>query len=746
MFKFLIKFLFLSLIFFTNYSFSKTINIQGFFKLNLNDIQSLTGIDIFSSDFDENKVNNLINELYLSDLIQDVSYKLNGDVYVISIVENKIINEIFINGNVRIDDASILDSIQTNKNQFFNKSTILNDLDLIRKIYRSRGYSNSNVSLITESYSQDKINLILQIEEGDKNELKSIKFIGNEFISSKVLSSTINSKAKGFNIFSTSSNLNEEIFDFDKNKIINFYNDKGFNEVEVSYLVEKSNFKNFNLIFYIKENHRSKIIDVNYNLDSNLLELEKINEEIRLFEKQLTKNRYFYDYEIFNNFINGINRVLKDLNIFNQQIIISIDQSDKDFIVSFDQKSFDPTPINKINIYGNSITKESTIRSKFTILPGDFYDEYKINNDLKRLKKLPYISDVTKNISNNNNSLDINVDVIENKKTGKFLVAGTATGDTGLGFALGLSDDNVFGSGNRINTSFNINSEDASFDVLFTQYLINNPNLSNKYRIYNSESDLVSSFGYKKRSVGASYSLNYQVNEFTNSNIGLVIENIDVHSPSSTTDLSITDSLGQSVSYQFIYNISKNTTNDIFYPNTGAINSLDLIYSPEFSNNSYVKALLRNSMYFKHSNSKNFTFIDNRFGYTDSLTKNKLETINSFSLGGISFKGFDYRGIGKKSSSGIYLGGKNYFTSTLGYGGTFIFDKSDTVNFKLFSTIGSLWGNDYIDSPFELRTSAGLSLDFATPIGPISFSYAQPISKTSNDRTKSFNFTIGTSF
>ena len=109
----------------------------------------------------------------------------------------------------------------------------------------------------------------------------------------------------------------------------------------------------------------------------------------------------------------------------------------------------------------------------------------------------------------------------------------------------------------------------------------------------------------------------------------------------------------------------------------------------------------------------------------------------------MNFKGFDYKGIGPFSDN-IYLGGNKYFT-TIGYGGTFLFDKKDNVNFKLFATTGSIWDSDYSNNDFKLRSSMGLSIDFMSVI-PISISYAVPIQKELSDKSRNFNFTIGTSF
>ena len=120
--------------------------------------------------------------------------------------------------------------------------------------------------------------------------------------------------------------------------------------------------------------------------------------------------------------------------------------------------------------------------------------------------------------------------------------------------------------------------------------------------------------------------------------------------------------------------------------------------------------------------------------------------LSAFNLGGLNFKGFEYRGVGQFQDN-LYLGGNKYFTSSIGYGSSFLFDNNDNINIKLFFTAGSLWDSDYITNDnFELRTSAGLSFDILTAVGPLSLSYAIPIKKNSTDKINEFNFSLGTSF
>ena len=99
-----------------------------------------------------------------------------------------------------------------------------------------------------------------------------------------------------------------------------------------------------------------------------------------------------------------------------------------------------------------------------------------------------------------------------------------------------------------------------------------------------------------------------------------------------------------------------------------------------------------------------------------------------------------------KNPNNIYVGGNKFFSSAIGYGSSLLFDKRDNLYYKIFYSTGSIWDNDYLNESLKLRSSIGLSIDFLTAVGPISFSYTVPIQKENYDNTRNFNFSIGTSF
>ena len=740
----LFKLMFLFLLFSHNV-YSSNLKIDGLSKLNFDDLQALTDINLNKDLFTENDINEIIIDLYNSDLIYNVNSSQDENIFFLYIEENKLIENIYINGNIRIKDELILQNLISKKNLFINKSDISKDINLIRNIYLSKGFNNVSINVSTELFSDDRINIIYSINEGKQFKINRIKFIGNNTYSDKYLSSLISSKSLSFyNLFSSGSNMNIDNFIFDINKLNSFYKSKGFFNVKINFDISDNFLDSYILSFYIEEGDRAKIENIIFD-DKNIKFEKFINEFESKFSKKLNKNKNYYDQKLIDNFLSNLNNSLISNNIYNVSFQSNIEINDNLYYLKVFEKKVKPEVINSISIYGNNITKDKTIRSKLNFQPGDYFNQNFFEITKKNLLQYKYINNLDISKSNNEGKTDIILKVDENTQTGQIIAAGTFSGDVGAGLSLGIKDNNVLGTGNNLDTNFLINDENSRFNIALTHYPISTSKLSNKYSIFNTERDLTNSFGFKSEEMGASYSLNFEYNEEIDISSGFSYKRSNRNSPLKST-LSINDNIGNFDVYTFDLSITYDTRNDFLYPTNGALNSVYFEYSPEdISDDSYYKLLARSDLYLKSKNSNRFIFLSNDIGVADA-SANKLKTTYAFSLGGLNFKGFDYRGIGPKVDN-IYLGGNKFFTSTIGIGGSFLFDDKDNISTKLFYSLGSIWDSDYTSqNNLDIRSSVGISFDILTVIGPISFSYAIPIDKNTDDRTREFNFSIGTSF
>ena len=207
-------------------SFSKEIFFKGLKKLSLDDLQNIVSLDLSNKDTSIEDLNIIIRDLYNSDLIYKAELLENENKYIISIEESKIIENIYINNNVWIEDASIFNVISSKKNTLFSKENLISDIYLINTLYKSKGFHEISTVANFESFSDDRVNLIFDVYEGSQSKLNLIKFIGNNNYTDKYLSSKISSKPINFyNFFSSGSNFNPDIFNFDMKSLESFYID-----------------------------------------------------------------------------------------------------------------------------------------------------------------------------------------------------------------------------------------------------------------------------------------------------------------------------------------------------------------------------------------------------------------------------------------------------------------------------------------------------------------------------------------
>jgi len=738
--KFSLLFFFL---FNINLCIASNINFIGLSKLTLDDVQQLISIDL-NKDIDINDINIIVQDLYLSDLIYKVELVDSSNPFLIKIIESKIIENIYINGNIKINDEVITSSIVSKPNFFLRNKDLINDIKIIKTIYSSLGYESSSINISTENYSEDRVNLIFNINEGVQSKIININFIGNLNYSDKFLNSIISSKSNNFyNIFTSGSNLNESLFNFDISKLKNFYKDNGFFDIDITYSLNKISASKYILQFNINEGFRYEINEVLYNSNELSNEIKVLKEN---FIKKINKNNNYFDYNLIEDHLIQLNQYLENLGKNTEIFSYSYEKSDNQYNLIFNQINIEPNYINKISINGNSITRDNTLRSKLYFEPGDIYNQDLIKKTIKSINRLKYVNETKINeIRDQNNNYDIEININENKKTGNFLFGGSFSGDTGLGFGISLKDANILGTGNELDSSFNINAERALFLINYSTFSNIIPSLKNSYSIFNQDDDLSNSYGYKVKKMGFGYNANFEIDENISMSSGVEYIASNGYSASNNNNY-IYDNIGDFNDLLFSFIINRNTTNDYLYPTDGYSNRIAFKISPPgISDDPFYQFVVNNQLYFQNKNSKNFYFFDNAIGIADSIDS-KLKTKNSFSLGGLNFKGFDYRGIGPLENN-IYLGGNNYFTATLGYGSSFLFDDKDNINIKIFTTAGSLWGSDYsTNNDFELRSSVGLSFDILTAIGPLSMSYAIPLQKSNTDNVREFNFSVGRSF
>ena len=742
--KFLIIISFFYLSFSSSYSeILKNVVVKGNDRISTETIIVFSSI-ILGDEINNDKINEIINALYNTKFFENISTRFENQILTIEVKENPIINIIEFKGvksNTLKDE--ITKNIELKPRSSFNIFLLEKDKSKILNELKNRGYYNAVISTFTEKKDNNTLDLVYDINIGNKSKIKRIIFTGNKIYKDKKLKSIIISEEyKFWKFISGKKYLNENIVSFDKRLLKNFYQNQGYVNVEINTSVAKSLDKeNFELIFNVNANE--KIFFNNFNLDLpddfDATNFKKINNLFNSLKGQ--------PYSI--NRIDKILKTLKDITIYEQYVSsdayveenIYENKIDLKFIIKETDKIF----IDKINIFGNNVTKESVIRNQLELDEGDPFNEILFTRSINNLKSLNFFKDVKTEIIDNNDeetkTLIINV---EEKPTGE-IMAGAGFGTSGTSTTFGVKENNYLGNGLKLDAKLNLSEESVKGKLSIQNPNFNNSDKSIYVNVQSSETDKLTDSGYKTSKTGFTLGTNFEYYDdfFLGTSINSYYESIETDSTASSQQKKLKGNYFDnflSLNFDLDKRNQKFQTTQGFrnyfatdFPIISETNTLSntLILTNYFEY--FENHVLKSSFYFKNSNSisdKNIKLSERLY-----LPSNRL-------------RGFESGKVGPKDGND-FIGG-NYITS-INFSSDVpkILENSQTTDIKIFLDIANVWGVDYdssLEKSDDIKSAFGVGLDWFSPIGPMNFSLSQHLSKGSNDITESFRFNLGTTF
>ncbi len=749
MFKILIKFLILVLIF-TSEVFAEKINqieVSGNQRISDQTIMVLGNINK-DQNFDNDYINNILKDLYNSNFFKDVNILISNGLLKIDVIENPIIEDIQFTG---IKNKGLIENISESivlKNRMsFSEDQLKKDIIFIKNVLKSNGYYFVKVQPTIELNEDiNSVRLNIDIDQGNKARIKKIKFIGNKKIKDKKLLEVIASEEHKFWKFvSNKVYLSQNLISLDKRLLENYYRNLGYFQVKVlSSFAEFNEEGYFELIFNIDSGNKFFFNELNLNLpiDYNEPDFKKLEKKF----KKLKGKKYSID----------------DLDLILQEIDKIASSRLYDFIdATVDEKIIDDNKINftfnvidsekfyveRINILGNYNTIEEVVRNKLIVDEGDPLNTLLYNKSIDKIKSLGIFKSVNAEIKDGSNeNLKIVNITVEEMPTGEVALAagfGTAGGSIGGG----LKEKNFLGKGINLNTNI-----EFSEDSVKGQFVYSKPNFAYTDNtlftsVRSQTTDNLTDFGYKQSDIGLSVGTKFEQYEnlFFSPEVDFSLEEIETNSSASS---SRKKQAGNYEDFYFNYGLSYDLRNSSYKPTAGSNTYFyqelpivsgnneianTLIYTRYKSLNDASDMVGKASLYFKAINSIDGS--DVRISKRGQVPYNRL-------------RGFQKGKVGPKDSSD-YIGGNYISTLNLSTNLPTLLRNVENVDFSYFIDIANVWGVDYdssIDDSNVIRSSTGLGLDLLTPIGPLSFSLSQPLTKKSSDSTETFRFNIGTTF
>ena len=697
-----------------------------------------------SKSLDENSINEILKKLYKSGFFKDVTVKIENDNLIIEVLENPIIQTVFIEGIKRKKTEESLYEILSLKNRSsYNEILIKKDEAAILSFLKEDGYYFSNIISSYQDLGDNKIDILYQIDLGKKSKISKISFIGDKKFKDSTLKSIILSEEFRFwKFISGKKYLNENLINYDKRLLNNFYKNKGFFNVVIN-----SSFANylgndeFEIIYNISSGKKFYFNEFNLNLP---IDYDRIN------FKQLDK--VFKELEGKNYSLNSIDRILKEIDkiVLNEQFeflksTVKEDIQDNLINLTFDINESEKFYVEKINILGNNITREEVIRNNLLVDEGDAFNELLQTRTLNNLKSLNFFSKVETEIldSKIENKKIINI-TVEEKPTGE-IMAGAGVGTSGGTIVFGVSENNFLGNGIKLSSNATISAE--SLKGLIT---LKNPNYKGSNRSLNaslesSVTDRLTNFGYKSSKTGFSIGSGFEFYDdlYWNTGISSYVEKLDTDT---TASASMKKQEGSYFDTFFNQTFSYDKRNQRFKTSDGYISSFT--QNIPLISDSYT---LTNAYDYKIYNEwlDENVFTISFFGKAaTSLSGKDVKLSDRLFLPASKLRGFESGKVGPKDGAD-YIGGNYAASINIATSLSQILPNSQNTNFSIFFDAANVWGIDYSSSlsdESKIRSSIGIALDFFTPVGPLNFSLSEPITKGKNDITESFRFNLGTTF
>ncbi len=707
----------------------------------LRNIKSHAGND-FSAEEVKDDIYTIFSMGYFDDVIADLKETKAGLRLNFKVAEKPFVKNVTIVGNEHLSQETLNDNMTIKKNTILNHPAIMENAEIIRLLYLQDGYYLASVSPEITVEGLDAT-VTFNVKEGPMVKIQRLTFIGNKAFSTRKLKKLLKTKESSPISFVTGSgNFNEYIFEQDLRKLMNYYYDRGYMKAEIidKKVLLTEDKKWFYITITLSEGNR-------YRINSVKIEGDIVTDKKNIIKALDIKIKTIFDKSALKKGIAALTELYGDKGfanaVFNTKT--DLDTENKTIALTIEIKKGVPVYIERINIVGNTRTRDKVIRRELEFSEGDLFSSTKLKESRKNVKRLGYFEsvEIEKSPGAASNRLKLDVDVMEQPTGAISFGVGYSTSEKIITNA-SISQNNFLGTGLKLNLNGTLSARSSNYVFSITEpWLFNKPlsagidlfDTSKEYPDFSIDRQgLALRFGFpiSKRTTRGFITYRYEKTDVT-----------DVRANASKT---IRDQEGNSKVSSITPFIKHDSRDDMFFPTEGKI----MTFSTEFAGS----FLGGNKDYVKHEVSA-VTFIsmpwDTVFsvrgilGYAYSLDSDEeVPIFEKYYLGGInSLRGYESRTIGTKDSvTGEILGGdKKVLLNT-----EIVFPILPQERFRgvVFFDIGNAFDGSFKAS--ELRKGVGVGIRWFSPMGPIRLEWGFNLDQQDDDESSVWEFTIGSMF
>ena len=684
-------------------------------------------------DFDIEKIDKSIKKLYETGYFQTIKAVKKNNTLIFECIEKPTILQITFE-NLSEDLKKLLKErgYLPKKGEILSEEKLDNIKEFIKSYYLSKGYFNTVVNIEKNFISSTSVKLTISIKKGEELTIKDVKFFGAEKLSKDELLDKIENRPRtfwSFLPFANSGKLNIYKLISDRQALQNCYLNLGFMDAYVSDPLAKSNFDNYSaaIDYSIHEGVRYIVKKINIDYPKNI--------KVTLPELNLKTDKYF-NVSALREDMKNIQHAFADEGYAYAKVYPDIKKDGSNAYITYKVIPGEIVYIRNVIIKGNTKTLDRVIRRNVYLAPGDKFSYRDLTDSKNALQRSGYLEDVKieqKKVSSNK------IDLIVNVKEGLSgsLKAGISYGSySKLGFNFSITERNVFGSGQSVNASMDTSSKDKTYRFSLYNPRIFDSKYSFNTSVFNREFEGIS---YTSKEKGFTVGIGKKLSRYLGANVTYGFTKTKL----SDYDVSEDYLKSHSTKSYIVASLNYNTTDNYFFPTTGHKASISAQFAGLGGDEKFIKTVA-NYKYFYPLKGKTYeTYAVLKYKVKAGvITDNGYLPINEkFYLGGIgSVRGFGSYSISPVDDEGNEIGGK--YELIMGP------EISTPISLK-----NKLWASGFIDygavgeDGLDIsRSSIGVSIDWVTAMGPISFVWAWPIKTEDGDDTRKFEFSFGASF
>ncbi len=712
--------------------------------------------------FDPDRIDRSLKTLYATGLFQDVNLRREGNTLVVRVAENPIVNRIAFEGNRKLNDDALRPELQLRARAVFTPQLAQADRQRLLDAYAKKGRFAASVEPKVIRLDQNRVDVVFEINEGDTTLVSRVAMVGNHAFSENRLREVIASREEAFwRFLSNSDQYDPERVNFDKELLRRFYLKNGYADFEVKdATAELSPDRSaFFLTFNLSEGEKYRVGQV--GIDSKLRNLNA--DDLKPLLRIETGDTY--DGDTVEKTTEALQSAVHDRGYAFVEVKprIARDRAKKTVDLVFDITEGPRVFIERIDITGNTRTKDKVIRREFRLAEGDAFNAATVRRSRQRLQDLGYFNSVQVQPSPGSTSdKAILTTVVDEKATGELTLGGGYSTDSGALVNVGLRERNLIGTG--IDGSINgvLAQRRSQIDLSITDPYFLDRNLVAGFDLFHVRNNNQDIAAYNERRTGGALRLGYEFNEHLRQAWTYTLVDRNVFNVQSGASIYVTNQAGTSLLSQLGTTLSLDYRDSRTDPHDGFLVRVGADVAGLGGTARYLRTKVDGTYYIPlesiTGDSDWSIAISAGAGYLAQLGREE-KIIDRFFLGGDNLRGFQSGGAGPHAVGA---------TTVDSIGGRLIYTQSTELRFPLpisadlglsgraFVDIGSLSQVSKVTDPSGFNTivtddstprvASGVGVSWKTPFGLINVDVAQAIVKRKFDQTQVFRFGFGTRF